>query len=105
MCTIICGMGVSEVVFEVGTYLVCRWFGVPVFDVFCKYAYVGDYYFANDDELGVCFRGTLGFGHCGVLVDGVEDIEDRIPVDLDVVYCLIKCFIEDLIVYFVVCAE
>ena len=43
-CPLICGMGVSEVGFEVGPCLVCRGFGVPAFGIFCKETCAGDGY-------------------------------------------------------------
>ena len=42
---LICGMGVIEVVFEVGPCLLCRGFDVPAFNVLCKDACVGGDYF------------------------------------------------------------
>ena len=53
--------------FEVGTCFVCRGFGVQVFELFCKNAFVGDDYFANSDELCFFFGGVLGFVHLGVI--------------------------------------
>ena len=55
------------------------------------------------DELGVYFWGDLGFGNCGVLAGGVEDIGDGIDVDIDMDGCLLARFIEALVRYFTVC--
>ena len=87
-------MGISEVDFEVGPYLVYRGFGIPEFGLLFKDACVGDDYFFNADYFGVCFRDASGFGYCGVLTDGVEDIGDRIDVDVELVYFLLEGFIE-----------
>ena len=47
--------------------------------------------------MGVCFGGALGLFHCGVLVDGVEEIGDMIAVDIDVVDCILTGFIKNLV--------
>ena len=91
--------------FKVKPCLVCRGFGVPSFDVFCKNACVGDGHFANDYELGVCFGGALVLFHRGVLADGVDDIVNRISVDVDMVGFILSVFIEALIGYFSVVAK
>ena len=61
--------------------------------------------FANADELGVCFRGTLVLGHFGILADGVEDIGGGINVDVDVFNSLLEGFVESLVVDFSVGVE
>ena len=48
----------------------------PFFNCVCKYASVCDDDHANSDELAVCFRIFVCFGHGGVLVDCVEDVCD-----------------------------
>ena len=91
--------------FEVGPCLVCRVFCVLAFDVFCRDASFGDYYFPIDNYLGVCLSGALGFGNCGVFTDGVEYIDDGIAIYVDVVDCLMEGFIKALVGYFAIGAE
>ena len=55
--------------------------------------------------MGVCFGDDLGFGYCGILEDGVEEIDNIISVDVDVVDCHLAGFIEAQVGYFVVGAE
>ena len=77
-------------VFKLVYCLFYRGFSVPAFDVFLKYACIGGEYLSNADELGVCFGGDLISGHYFVLADSVENISDRISVDVDVVDCLLE---------------
>ena len=55
--------------------------------------------------MGVCLGVVLGFGHRGVIANGVEGIGNRIAVGTDVVDCILVGLIEALVGYFAVGVE
>ena len=66
----------GEVIFEVWPGFFGVGFVVPFFNCVCKDTSVCDDDHTDADELAVCFRIAVCFGHCGVLVYCVEDIFD-----------------------------
>ena len=76
-------LGIGEESFEVGPGFVRCDSLFPILYVGSEDGCVLDDDHADVDELLVGFWGSLGFCHCCILVDFVEDGDDRIVVDVD----------------------
>ena len=77
-------LGIDEEGLEVGPGFVCFGTVLPFFDVGSEDGGIHDDVDADVDELLVGFRGSLGFCHCCIFMDLVEDGDDRIIMDIDV---------------------
>jgi len=76
-------LGINEKGLEVGPGFVCCGTVLPFFNVGSEDVGVHDDDDADVDELLVGFGGSLGFCHCCIFMDLVEDGDDRIIMDID----------------------